>query len=68
MQVQGQDGERQSWRGLRMASPPDPLALEAERATFETSASQPVGTRLRGYLCLLGPGYLQSAMTLGVPF
>ena len=30
--MQGQNEEHQSWRGLRMASPSEPVAFEAERA------------------------------------
>ena len=55
----------ETWKGLRMASPPDPVALEEERAFLARLGEQPLGKRVRGYLRLLGPGYLQSAMTLG---
>jgi Mn2+/Fe2+ NRAMP family transporter len=55
----------QDWQGLRMASPPDPAALARERAVLAELAAQPLPSRVRGYLRLLGPGYLQSAMTLG---
>ncbi len=48
-----------------MASPPDASELARERARLEALARQPLPRRLRGYLQLLGPGYLQSAMTLG---
>ena len=54
-----------SWQGLRMASPPDAAALARERAELTQLASRPATTRVRRYLGLLGPGYLQSAMTLG---
>jgi len=53
------------WQGLRMASPPDPAALAEQHARLVALAGQPLAARLRGYLGLLGPGYLQSAMTLG---
>jgi len=55
----------EAWRGLRMASPPEAAALAAERAVLERLASRPPAERIGGYLRLLGPGYLQSAMTLG---
>ncbi len=48
-----------------MASPPDPAAVEQERQHLAALAGAPFGQRMRGYLGLLGPGYLQSAMTLG---
>lgn len=48
-----------------MASPPDPKALARERDTLAELARRPFPTRARAYLGLLGPGYLQSAMTLG---
>ena len=64
------EGEREdpghaSWRGLRMASPPDPQAIAWETAALRRIAQRPLRGRIRGYLGLLGPGYLQSAMTLG---
>ena len=49
---------------IRMTNPPDPAALAAEKEMLP-------GTRTRssagapGYLRLSGPGYLQTAMTLG---
>ena len=51
--------------GLRMAHPPDPEALAEERGYLAGLEGQPALTRARGYLRLLGPGFLQSAMTLG---
>ncbi len=48
-----------------MASPPNPAALARERETLVLLGQEPLGRRVRGYLRLLGPGYLQSAMTLG---
>jgi len=53
------------WQGLRLASAPDPGALQRERAALHDLAARPFGARMRGYLRMLGPGYLQSAMTLG---
>jgi len=43
----------------------DPAALARERETLEALANEPLGTRLRGYFALTGPGWLQSAFTLG---
>jgi manganese transport protein len=57
---------QQDWRlGLHMAAPPDPLALAREAQQLDALAQGPVLPRLLGYLKLSGPGYLQSAMTLG---
>lgn len=39
--------------------------LMDEKAYLRELAGQPLGTRLKGYLRLSGPGYMQSAMTLG---
>ncbi len=51
--------------GLRMARPPAPELLEAERAQLRRLASRAWPERSLGYLKLVGPGYMQSAMTLG---
>lgn len=51
--------------GLRMANPPDPAVLEAERQYLRELEGKSLVQRTRGYLGLLGPGFLQSAMTLG---
>ncbi|MEE8153335.1 MAG: divalent metal cation transporter [Phycisphaerales bacterium] len=51
--------------GLRMTSPPDPSKLAAERAYLRTLEGKSAGARVVGYFRLMGPGYLQSAMTLG---
>ncbi|MAE96148.1 MAG: hypothetical protein CL910_15955 [Deltaproteobacteria bacterium] len=59
------DPSSESWKGLRMASPPDPEDLSRERAALAALSDLPLPSRVRGYLKLLGPGYLQSAMTLG---
>lgn len=48
-----------------MAAPPDASALSAEREALLALAREPLPARMRGYLRWLGPGYLQSAMTLG---
>jgi len=53
------------WQGLRMRRPPDPAQLARECEALEALADAPLPARLRGYLGLLGPGFLQSAMTLG---
>ena len=43
----------------------DPEALERERAFLTGLSGRTLSARLRGYLSLSGPGWLQSAMTLG---
>ena len=48
-----------------MAKPRDAVTLARERETLSRLSDQSLGVRLRGYLRFLGPGYLQSAMTLG---
>ena len=60
-----EDQPRENWQGLRMAGAPDAGAMAREREALSRLAAQPVAARWRGYLGLLGPGYLQSAMTLG---
>ncbi len=52
-------------RGLRMANPPTHEQIERESAMLDQLAQGPLLPRLRGYLSLSGPGYLQSALTLG---
>lgn len=52
-------------RGLRMTRPPDPDQLAAERRHLGELESASTGTRIRAYLKMIGPGYMQSAMTLG---
>ena len=52
-------------QGLRMATPPDPTQLAAEKDLLRELEHAPVGKRWRGYMKFIGPGYLQSAMTLG---
>ena len=54
-----------SAKGLPMVAQWDPAKLQAEEAMLEDLASRPFTTRFRGYLKLTGPGWLQSAMTLG---
>ena len=48
-----------------MTRPPDPERLARERERLVDLAGRPLLTRVRGYAGLLGPGFLQSAMTLG---
>ena len=48
-----------------MAAPPDPVQLEAEKQLLSELESAPRTKRWGGYLKFIGPGYLQSAMTLG---
>ncbi|MFZ9882253.1 MAG: hypothetical protein ACO3QC_12720, partial [Phycisphaerales bacterium] len=52
-------------RGLPMVHPPDAAALEADRAWLSSVASRPWLARQAAYLRRGGPGYLQSALTLG---
>ncbi|MCA8972774.1 MAG: divalent metal cation transporter, partial [Planctomycetes bacterium] len=51
--------------GLRLGSAPSPRELEAEVTRLEELEARPRVARFFGYLRLGGPGYLQSAMTLG---
>lgn len=48
-----------------MVAAADAEALAAEKAELTAVADQPLGTRLRTYAKKSGPGWLQSAMTLG---
>jgi len=52
-------------RGVPMVHPPDPARLAAERAWLSEVATRPWPARLAAYLRRGGPGYLQSALTLG---
>ncbi len=52
-------------KGLPMFSGSDPEALEREKALLRRVQSKGVLARWRTYLGLTGPGWLQSAMTLG---
>lgn len=51
--------------GLPMARRWNPEKLRAEEAELQRLDTQPLGPRIRGYLKLTGPAWLQSAMTLG---
>ena len=59
------DPHRPDARGLPMVNPPDPERLAAERAWLADTASRPWLQRQWAYLRRGGPGYLQSALTLG---
>lgn len=48
-----------------MAHPPDPEELAQEKAYLNSLQGKSLGARIRGYGRFVGPGYLQSAMTLG---
>ncbi|MBN1124256.1 MAG: divalent metal cation transporter [Sedimentisphaerales bacterium] len=52
-------------KGLPMFSGTHPEALEKEKATLNAVKNKPLFTRWRTYLGMTGPGWLQSAMTLG---
>ena len=51
--------------GLRMAHPPDAAGLAAERERLAALEGAPRSSRWRAFAGLIGPGYMQSAMTLG---
>jgi len=54
------------WRaGLRMAKAPDPERLAAEKRELAALDEAPFLTRWGAFVRRTGPGYLQSAMTLG---
>jgi manganese transport protein len=59
----GNDVER--IRGLPIFNASDPEAIEQERAQLLQLQQQPVLRRWWGYSTLTGPGWLQSALTLG---
>jgi manganese transport protein len=52
-------------RGLPMFTASEPLALAKEKAVLAELGEQNVLRRWRGYTKMTGPGYLQSALTLG---
>ena len=51
--------------GLPMFSRGDPEVLQREAEELDALAAQPAAARWRGYFARTGPGWLQSAMTLG---
>ncbi|MFT4539388.1 MAG: manganese transport protein [Planctomycetota bacterium] len=51
--------------GLRMAVEPDPEVLAAEKRELQRLDGVGFAERTRAYMRSIGPGYLQSAMTLG---
>jgi Mn2+/Fe2+ NRAMP family transporter len=59
------DPHRPDARGLPMVNPPDPERLAADRAWLADTAKRPWLQRQWAYLRRGGPGYLQSALTLG---
>ena len=52
-------------QGLQMSVPPDEARLSRERALLRELEGAPAKTRVWEYMKLIGPGYMQSAMTLG---
>ena len=50
-------------RGLRMTHPPDAAQIRAEEERLRELEHASVPARTWGYLRLVGPGYMQSAMT-----
>jgi len=61
-----EEARAQDYReGLRMAHPPDPVELARERELLAELETKGWGERTRAYLKFAGPGYLQSAFTLG---
>lgn len=67
--MEGKDvklSDKELRRGLPMVEARDPEALEQERQTLEHINSRPhFWQRWRGYWNLSGPGWVQSALTLG---
>lgn len=59
------DRHRPDVRGIPMVHPPDPARLAKERAWLAAVAQRPWLARKLAYLARGGPGYLQSALTLG---
>jgi Mn2+/Fe2+ NRAMP family transporter len=54
-----------AFEGLPMVRPPDPAALEREKRMLAELDTKGTWERTAAYLRQIGPGYLQSAMTLG---
>ncbi|MFM7134785.1 MAG: divalent metal cation transporter [Planctomycetota bacterium] len=59
------ESHRPDARGIPMVHPPDEAAVAAERAWLASVAGRPWVSRQFAYLRRGGPGYLQSALTLG---
>ena len=57
--------EERPIEGLPAVSPPDPVALGKERAWLRRQSEAPRLVRWSAFLKKGGPGYLQSALTLG---
>ncbi len=53
------------YEGLPMATPPNPEVVEREKEKLSALENEGFLTRTLGYLKLIGPGYMQSALTLG---
>ncbi|MEZ4810670.1 MAG: divalent metal cation transporter [Allomuricauda sp.] len=51
--------------GMPMFAPSDPEALAKEQAELKNLRSKKMGARLKWYFSKSGPGWMQSAMTLG---
>ncbi|MHC4637337.1 MAG: divalent metal cation transporter [Planctomycetota bacterium] len=60
-----QNGENKAITGLPMFEAADPEAMAEERRCLVKLREQPILRRWRGYFTLTGPGWLQSALTLG---
>jgi len=62
----GERGERSDLhRGLPMVAKWEPEALAREKAELAELETKGFGTRLRAYMKKMGPGWMQSAITLG---
>jgi len=61
----GSEPRREPVRGLPMVARWDPEALARERAELAELSKRGFLERCRGYLARTGPGWLQSALTLG---
>jgi len=60
-----QSGADDLVRGLPMVAKWDPEALAEEKQNLAELADKPFGRRVKGYWAKLGPGWMQSALTLG---
>ncbi len=59
------DGQVDLKRGLPMFGGADPQSLEKEKELLRSVESSGLGTKIKTYFGLTGPGWMQSAMTLG---